>query len=297
MSERLKGTGVALITPFSESFQVDYESLNNLLQFTANRGVDYYVVQGTTGESATTTPEEKAAILNFVKNNNTAHKPVVYGLGGNNTFQVIEQLKFVDLSGVDAVLSVAPYYNKPSQKGLIAHFTAVADASPVPIILYNVPGRTATNMEAETTIALAEHENIIGIKEASGKLEQCMHIANHTADDFLLISGEDILTLPMLAVGGVGVISVLANAYANIFHNIVMHASSGNWEAARKASFDLLPINHLMYAESNPVGVKYALKVLEVCEDYVRLPLVPASAPLKRNIEQVIENYLRAYRN
>ena len=217
--KELKGTGVALVTPFNDDLSVDFDGLLSLLKHTA-QGVDYYVVQGTTGETATTSVEEKASILKFVREHNPKSLPLVYGIGGNNTQAVIETIKSTDLTGVTALLSVSPYYNKPSQEGIYQHFTMVADASPIPVILYNVPGRTQSNIAASTTLRLAKHENIIGIKEASGDLVQCMAIAKDAPKDFLLISGDDLLTTPMMAVGAVGVISVLANAFPTTFKRI-----------------------------------------------------------------------------
>ena len=208
---KLYGTGVALVTPFYSDKTIDFVSLKKLLAHTA-LGVDYYVVMGTTGESVTLSKEEKKEVLEFVRKHNPKKLPIVYGIGGNNTQQVVEEIESTNLRGVSALLSVSPYYNKPSQEGICQHFVRVANASPVPIILYNVPGRTASNLTAVTTLRLAKHKNIIGIKEASGNLEQCMNIAKGKPKDFMLISGDDLLTLPLYAVGGVGVISVLANA-------------------------------------------------------------------------------------
>ncbi|MDQ2656524.1 MAG: 4-hydroxy-tetrahydrodipicolinate synthase, partial [Bacteroidota bacterium] len=214
--KKLYGTGVALVTPFTDKEEVDYRSLRKLLNHTA-KGVDYYVVMGTTGESATLSGDEKKAILQFVKDNNTKKLPIVYGIGGNNTREVLEIIHQTDLSGVAALLSVSPYYNKPSQEGIVRHFTAIADASPVPVILYNIPGRTSSNMTAETTLRLAQHPNIIGTKEASGNLEQCMRIARDKPKDFMLVSGDDMFTVAFYAIGARGVISVLANAFPATF--------------------------------------------------------------------------------
>lgn len=285
--EELKGTGVALVTPFTKNLQVDYHGLKNLLDHTA-LGVDYYVVQGTTGESATINAKEKAEILSFVKNNNKAQLPIVYGIGGNNTQGVIDDINSSNLNGVNAILSVSPYYNKPSQEGIFQHFKAIADASPLPIILYNVPGRTQSNISPETTLRLAQHENIIGIKEASGDLVQCMAIAKNAPSDFQLISGDDLLTTSMMAIGATGVISVLANAFPITFKGITESALMGDFQASSKFTFEMLDINPLMYAESNPVGIKQVLQELGVCENYVRLPLLPASNQLKEKIKKVM---------
>lgn len=284
--KKLFGTGVALVTPFSESLEVDYRALKRLLTHTG-KGVDYYVVMGTTGESATCTEEEKAAILAFVKANNPKRLPIVYGIGGNNTRAVVDAIRNADLSGVDALLSVSPYYNKPSQEGIIKHFESVADASPVPVLLYNVPGRTASNLTAETTLRLAGYPNIVGTKEASGSVEQCLRIARQKPKDFLLISGDDMFTSTLYGMGGKGVISVLANAYPTIFKKVRTHADAG---ALIKASLELaklLDINGPMYEEGNPVGVKYLLSKMGVCEPFVRLPLSEASDALRSKIDRI----------
>lgn len=286
--KKLYGTGVALVTPFNDKDEIDFKSLKKLLVHTA-KGVDYYVVLGTTGESATLAAAEKKTILQFVRDNNAKQLPVVYGIGGNNTRQVLETIKDSDLTGVDALLSVSPYYNKPSQEGLFQHFTAIADASPIPVILYNVPGRTSSNISVETTIRLAAHPNIIGIKEASGNLEQCMRIAREKPRDFLLISGDDMFTVALYAMGGKGVISVLANAYPVIFRKIKEMALTGNFEKASQQLFKLLDVNPLMYEESNPVGLKALLHKMGICRPDVRLPLVVASETLQMKIEETLK--------
>ena len=285
--EKLFGTGVALVTPFTEEGLVDYNGLKSVLDYTA-LGVDYYVVLGTTGEVATTTKEEKKAILSFVKANNAKNLPIVYGIGGNNTAAVVEEIKNTDFSGVDALLSVSPYYNKPSQRGIIAHFNMIADASPVPVILYNVPGRTMSNMTAETTLELAQHENIIGIKEASGNLDQCRVIASKKPEGFLLLSGDDLITTEIIEMGGNGVISVLANGFPEEFSKLARLALAGKFAEAKKVSDSFEGINPLMYAESNPVGIKEVLKQKGICGAQVRLPLVTASDQLKQQIHKYL---------
>jgi 4-hydroxy-tetrahydrodipicolinate synthase len=287
--KKLYGTGVALVTPFDEKEQVDYRGLKKLLSHTA-KGVDYYVVMGTTGESATLNKVEKEKVLAFVKENNSKKLPIVYGIGGNNTQEVIEAITESELSGVDALLSVSPYYNKPSQEGIYRHFKAIADKSPVPIILYNVPGRTASNLTAETTLRLARHPNIIGIKEASGNLEQCMKIAKEKPKNFMLISGDDMLTVPLYAIGAVGVISVLANAFPVIFKKMKDSSSVGNFTKATAEQFKLIEINGPMYEEGNPVGVKHVLKLMNICSGEVRLPLVVASGSLQKKIEKLFNS-------
>jgi 4-hydroxy-tetrahydrodipicolinate synthase len=282
--KKLYGTGVALVTPFTEDLQVDFKALKKLLQHTA-KGVDYYVVMGTTGEAATCSDEEKKAVLEFVKDNNSANLPIVYGIGGNNTHHVLDSIKSTDFSGVAALLSVSPYYSKPPQEGIIRHFTAIADESPVPVILYNVPSRTSSNLSAETTLRLGAHENIIGTKEASANLEQCMKISKHMPKDFLLLSGDDMQTVAMYSIGAKGVISVLANAFPKVFNKIKEYAFAGNYQKASQQLFRLLEINSPMYSEGNPVGVKYLLEVLGVCKSFVRLPLAEASGELQATIK------------
>ncbi|MEX2235336.1 MAG: 4-hydroxy-tetrahydrodipicolinate synthase [Cyclobacteriaceae bacterium] len=279
----LYGTGVALVTPFTEKGEIDFKSLKKLLNHTA-KGVDYYVVMGTTGEAATISTEEKKSILQFVKDNNSKNLPLVYGIGGNHTQQVLDSIAGTDLRGITALLSVSPYYNKPSQEGIFQHFKTIADACPVPLILYNVPGRTASNITAETTLRLAAHSNIIGIKEASGNLEQCMRIARDKPKDFLLISGDDMLAVALYALGAKGVISVLANAYPIIFRKMKEFSFAENYARASQEAFKLLDINPLMYEESNPVGLKALLEDMGHCTGEVRLPLVRASESLHKKI-------------
>ncbi len=286
--KKLQGIGVALVTPMNEQKEIDFKSLKRLLGHTA-KGVDYYVVMGTTGESATLSKEEKKKVLSFVVANNPNKLPIVYGIGGNNTQSVLEEIKSTNLEGVDALLSVSPYYNKPSQEGIYQHFKDVAQASPLPVILYNVPGRTASNLTAETTLRLANLKNIIGIKEASGNLEQCMKILKEKPKDFMLISGDDLLTLPVYAIGGVGVISVLANALPKVFLKIKEHTLTGNLAKAQAEQFKILDINGPMYEEGNPVGVKYLLSLMGICQAFVRLPLVVASASLQKKIAGIYQ--------
>jgi 4-hydroxy-tetrahydrodipicolinate synthase len=281
--KKLYGTGVALITPFDENLQVDYKALKKLLRHTA-KGVDYYVVMGTTGESGTVNSDEKNAILQFIKDNNEARLPIVFGIGGYNTEEVCHAIASTDLTGVDALLSVSPYYNKPSQEGIIQHFKAIAKASPIPVILYNIPGRTASNLTAETTMRLAAVPNIIGIKEASGNMEQCLKIAKDMPKDFLLISGDDMFTVPLYSIGAKGVISVLANAYPLVFKKMKDFSFQGEYGKASRELFKLVDINGPMYEESNPVGVKSLLSVMGICSNKVRLPLVPASSALQKKI-------------
>jgi len=288
MRELFRGTGVALITPFDEKLQIEYQALEKLLKLNSDGGIDYFVVNGTTGESATTNKAEKRALLKFVIEHNPKNLPIVYGTGGYDTADIVEHVQEMDWSGTSALLSVSPYYNRPSQKGIIAHYNAVADACPVPVIMYNVPKRTGSNMSADTTIELSKHPNIIGIKEASGDFGQIVDILAGVSKDFLVISGDDMCTTPMISLGAIGVISVLANAYPKEMSSIVRAALKGDYETARKLTFQLSHINPHMYSEASPVGIKEVLHQMKICENYVRLPLVAASENLKKTIASLL---------
>lgn len=281
-----KGTGVALITPFHEDYTIDFDSLKRLINHVISGGVDYMVVLGTTGESATLTSHEKKQVLKACLEFNDGRVPVMLGIGGNNTQAILEEIEFTDFYGIAAILSVSPYYNKPSQAGIIAHYTAIADASPAPVVLYNIPGRTMSNMSASTTLSLSHHPNIIGMKEASGNLEQCMQIASSMPKDFLLLSGDDLLTKAIMSIGGSGVISVLANAFPETFKNL----THGNHPTALEATFSLLNLNSLMYVEGNPVGIKSLLFHMGIISgDQVRLPMLRASQELSAQIKSVYQ--------
>ena len=280
--KKLHGTGVALVTPMVADGSIDIKGLEQMTRHASK--ADYLVVMGTTGESVTLSDAERKMVLKTVLRQNKGRRPVVYGLGGNNTAAVTQALREFDPTGVSAILSVSPYYNKPSQEGLYRHFMAIADRSPLPVILYNVPGRTGTNMQVSTTISLSEHPNIIGIKEASGNLEQCMSIIQGARKGFMLISGDDMLTVPMMAVGGVGVISVLANAFPGSFKKMTDYMAQGKFKTAAAIQREMVKVNQLMYEEGNPVGLKALLSHLGRCEPHVRLPLVSASADLTRRI-------------
>ncbi|OGX87617.1 4-hydroxy-tetrahydrodipicolinate synthase [Hymenobacter lapidarius] len=282
------GTGVALVTPFSSDFSVDYDGWRRLLDHCLDGGVEYLVVNGTTGESPTTTAAEKAELLRVAKEHVAGRVPLVYGIGSNDTVAAEELFGSTDLSGIAAVLSASPAYNKPTQAGLVAHYHRLADASPVPVILYNVPGRTASNITADTTLRLAQHPNIIGIKEASGNMDQCLAIAARKPADFLLLSGEDILTPALVACGAEGIISVMANAFPRRFAEMTRAALAGDFAASRAELFHLLLLNPLMYEEANPVGVKAALEALGVCGPSVRLPLLEATPGLKERIRKLL---------
>lgn len=287
--KELKGLGVALVTPFTQDGTIDYNGLEKLLEHTSAGGVDYWVVMGSTGEATTIGEDEQADILKFVSVNNPNNLPIVFGIGGNNTNALVKRLKETDLSNVTAILSSSPAYNKPSQGGIIKHFEMLANNSPKPILLYNVPGRTASNMTASTTIALSQHPNIIGIKEASGDLLQVLEVAEGTPDDFLIVSGDDLLTPAILSVGGQGLISVLANAKPEEFKTMVQSGLDNDFETSRKVAHSLLPLNALMYKEGNPTGVKELLQQIGICRNYVRLPLIPATATLSKQIENLIK--------
>lgn len=286
MRDKFSGVGVALITPFKEDLSVDYDALLRMLNYVSEGGVDYLVINGTTGEASTLDVEEKREILRFVASNNTAGLPIMYGIGANNTKYVLDTIKSTDFEHIDAILTVSPYYNKPTQEGIYQHYKAVADTSPVPVLLYNVPGRTSVNIEATTTLRLADHPNIFGIKEASGDLDQCMEILKQKPDDFMVVSGTDTHTLALIAMGGEGVISVLANVFPESFSKCIKLGLEGNFAEGRKLLFnEFLGLDGLMYKESNPVGAKMALSKLGVCEKYVRPPLVSASSVLEAEVE------------
>lgn len=288
VQDKFRGVGVALITPFQEDGSVDFPALKRLIDHCSTGKVDYFVVNGTTSEASTVEPDEKLAILEFIIQNNVNKLPIMYGIGANSTEYVLDLIKHTTFAHVDAILTVTPYYNKPSQEGIYQHYINVADKSPVPVLLYNVPGRTGVNMTADTTSRLAKHDNIFGIKEASGNLEQCLQIIRDTDDDFMLISGDDILTIPMIAFGCQGVISVIANAYPEKFGKAIHDALDGKFKEATKSVADFLAVNDYLYAESNPVGIKEVLKFQGICENHCRLPLISASAELSASIKKTM---------
>lgn len=282
MEHRYRGVGVALITPFDANNSIDFEGLKNLIDFVSNNNSDYLVVNGTTGESATTTNEEKKQILAFCKEANFKKLPLVYGIGGNNTFEVLNRISNTDFNQVDAILSVCPYYVKPSQVGIIAHFTAIADTSPVPVIIYNVPGRTVTSMQISTILELAKHPNIIGLKDASSSMEQALELAKKCPSDFILISGDDNLVTPQISIGYQGVISVIGNGFPKEFGEMAWAALNGDFKTAAALQYRFLDFDNLLYIESNPVGIKMVCEIRGLCDGRVRLPLVKASQELKK---------------
>lgn len=289
--KKFRGLGVALVTPFKENKEVDYEALKRLVKHQIDGGTDYLVVQGTTGESATLNHEEKQKVLDCVIEVNNETLPIVLGVGGNNTEAVKKSYDSFNLNGVSAILSASPYYNKPSQEGIYQHYKALAEHFNLPIILYNVPGRTASNMSAETTLRLA-HEfpsNICAIKEASGDLAQVMKIIKNKPNEFLVISGDDPLTLPMIAVGGEGLISVVANSHPYQTAKILSNAFASNYEEAKKYHYVLIDLIEQLFADGNPGGIKEALATLGICENHVRLPLVPVNQQVKSNIKKLVE--------
>ncbi len=287
---KLRGTGVALVTPFTKKGKIDYKALGKLIDHCINGGVEYLVSLGTTGESVTLSKEEKAEVLRYTVEKNKGRVPVLAGFGGNNTAEIISELQTANLKGVDAVLSVSPSYNKPTQEGIYQHYKAVAAASPKPVILYNVPGRTASNMKAETTLRLAELKNIIGIKEASGDFNQCMQIVKGKPKNFLVISGDDNITLGLIAYGFDGVISVAGQAFPKVFTEMVRKSLVNDMPEARKLHYQLNDITDMLFVEGNPAGVKCALEILGVCESHLRLPLVPVSKELKDKMQKAIKH-------
>lgn len=271
------GTGVAMVTPFLEDGSVDYNALEKTIEHLVGGKVEYIVVMGTTAESATLTSEEKKQIFEFTAKITDNRVPLMAGIGGNNTAEIVEAVSKFDLSGYKAVLSVVPYYNKPNQEGIYQHYKAVAEASKLPILLYNVPGRTGVTMSAETTLRLAKLDNILGVKEASGSFDIFNEIAARKPKDFLLISGDDPVTLPMIALGAVGIISVIGNAVPAQLSEMVRKCLAGDFKGAQEAHYSFLAFTRLCFAEGNPAGVKAGMQVLGLCEDHLRLPLVKVS--------------------
>jgi 4-hydroxy-tetrahydrodipicolinate synthase len=282
------GTGVAIVTPFRNDGSIDFKSLGKLLEHIIKGGVNYVVALGTTGESVTLTKDEKKAVVNFITDTVGGRVPVVMGIGGNNTQELLDTINHQDFNNIDAILSVAPYYNKPSQQGLYLHFKAIASASPVPVIIYNVPGRTGSNISAETTIKLAnEFDSIIATKEASGNLAQIMQIINHKPKHFQVISGDDALALPIISIGGAGVISVVANAYPKEFSEMVNHALKNDLAKANTLHYKLLDLTNALFEEGNPPGIKALLEILKIAPNNLRLPLAQVSDKLYVKLEQL----------
>ncbi|HEY8781178.1 MAG TPA: 4-hydroxy-tetrahydrodipicolinate synthase [Mucilaginibacter sp.] len=287
------GTGVAMVTPFQADGQVDYDALGKLINYLIDGGLEYLVSLGTTGESATLNNEERKKVWAFTAKAVNGRIGLVAGIGGNNTLEVVEQIKRFDITGYDAILSASPHYNKPTQEGIYQHYKAIAENSPLPIILYNVPSRTGSNINADTVVRLAhDFKNIIGIKEASGNFDQINQIMRDKPESFLMISGDDPVTLPMMALGGVGVISVTGNALPRQTSDMVRLCLAGDFKAAQKIHSKLIDFTRLMFVEGSPAGVKTALKCLNICGDTLRLPLVQVSGPTAEKINAETRKFI-----
>ena len=288
--KKFRGTGVAIVTPFKNDTSIDFAALGRIVNHVITGGVNYIVVLGTTGESVTLTKDEKKAIVSYVVEVTDGRVPLMLGIGGNNTQEIINYIRQSNLTGIEGILSVAPYYNKPNQRGLFQHFKAIATCSPKPVILYNVPGRTASNITAETCIELAnECENIVAIKEASGDMAQIMRIIKGKPDNFSVISGDDMMTLPIIASGGAGVISVLANAFPAATSELVTNALKSNYKSAREIQLRYLELIELLFLDGNPAGVKAMLSVMNLSLNTLRLPLVPVNRTLYTRIQKAVE--------
>lgn len=290
--QSLVGTGVALITPFRKDFSVDTEALERIVNFQVENGIDYLVVLGTTAEAATLDKDEKQLVVDTIIKANAGRLPLVLGVGGNNTKEVVEELKTTDLSAFVAILSVSPYYNKPTQEGIYQHFKAVAEASPIPVILYNVPGRTGSNMLPETVLRLAnDFDNVVAIKEAAGDIVQAMKLIQHKPEGFLVISGDDMVTLPMVLAGGAGVISVIGEGFPKEFSQMVRLGLDRKVDEAYAMHYRIMDSIDLIFEQGNPAGIKEVFKDLGLCENTVRLPLVNVNADLAGRISAFIKKF------
>jgi 4-hydroxy-tetrahydrodipicolinate synthase len=291
MSKNFTGTGVAVVTPFKTDTSIDFKALERVVSHIINGGVDYLVVLGTTSEAVTLSPEEKEAVVSYVKEINNGRLPIVLGMGGNNTHQVENDIRSTDFEGIDGILSVAPYYNKPGQKGIYQHFKAISSASPVPVMLYNVPGRTSSNISADTCLKLAwDFDNIVAVKEASGDLTQVMNIVSRAPAGFQVISGDDLLTLPMIALGCTGVVSVLANAFPKEWSEMTDLALKSKNRQAADIHYKYLEMIGLLFEDGNPAGIKSVLNCLNLCQNTVRLPLTPVSRNTSTRISTLIQD-------
>ncbi len=290
--KELIGTGVALVTPFRDDLTVDHEALRKIVNFNIDNGIDYLVISGTTGESVTITKQEKSDIISTINAENNGRVPLVLGIGGNNTIQVIEEIRSTDLKGISAILSVSPYYSKPTQEGLYQHFKTISEACPIPIILYNVPGRTSKNMEPTTTLRLArDFKNIVAVKEAGNNVSQYLELLKNKPEDFLIISGDDDLALGVVLAGGSGVISVIGQAFPKEFSCMINLGLQGKAKESYALHYRLMEIIGLIFSENNPAGIKSVFEALGLCKDTVRLPLVPATQELKNKIENFIKQF------
>lgn len=288
--KKFRGTGVAIITPFKNDYSIDFAALGRVINHVINGGVNYIVAMGTTGEPVTLTKDEKKALISYVVEVIDNRVPLIVGLGGNNTQEVINLVRHSNLTGVDGILSVAPYYNKPSQKGLFQHFKAIATSSSLPVIIYNVPGRTSCNISSETCLELAHScENIVAVKEASGDISQIMKIIKGKPENFSVISGDDMMTIPIIAAGGIGAISVLANAFPAQTSELITNALKSNFKTAREIQFRFIEMTDLLFADGNPSGIKAMLNILNICQNILRLPLVPVSRTVYSRIQKAIE--------
>jgi 4-hydroxy-tetrahydrodipicolinate synthase len=292
--KKFRGTGVAVITPFKNDMSIDFASMGKIIEHIISGGVNYIVLLGTTGEASTISKDEKSALAAFTLEAIGGRVPMVLGIGGNNTSEIVSYIREADLEGVDAILSVAPYYNKPCQRGLFQHFRQISMASPVPVILYNIPSRTGSNILPETVLDLArECENIIGIKEASGSFENLMKIMRGKSDDFLVISGNDMELMPVAAAGGSGLISVLANAFPAETSEIVQNALKYNFRSARELQIKYLELTELLFTEGNPAGIKAIMSYTGLCQNNLRLPLMPVSRSLQGRITKALEQVMK----
>lgn len=279
-----KGTGIALVTPFKSDFSVDVESLTKIVNHVIGNGADFLVVLGTTSEAPTLSSEEKKLVINTILNANNRRLPVMLGMGGNNTQAVAEAIRAQDFAGIDGILSVVPYYNKPNQRGMRAHFETIADTSPVPVVVYNVPGRVGVNLQAATCVELARHPNIVAVKEASGNLQQIMEILRDKPADFDVLSGDDGITQPLMALGATGVISVAANAYTSLFVRMMKAQKEGHINEALRLHYAMLNMNQLIFADGNPAGIKCLMSHIGLCENVLRLPLVTVNEKVEADI-------------
>lgn len=284
----LRGTGVALVTPFLDDLSIDYKSVTDLVEFCIAGGIDYLVVLGTTAESATLSKKEKKELISHIRKVNSNRIPMVLGIGGNNTQQVLREISRADLNDFYAILSVVPMYNKPTQEGLYQHYKTIQEKSPLPILLYNVPSRTGTNMEAETTLRLAQLDNIIGIKEATSNIGQILEILKERPEGFLVLSGDDTLALSLIAAGGDGIISVVAQGFPNQFSELINAGLEGDLASSYTRLFQLLPAINYAFEEGNPAGIKSILATKGICKSHVRLPLISASKKLEKKISQFV---------
>jgi 4-hydroxy-tetrahydrodipicolinate synthase len=292
--KQFRGTGVAVITPFKNDMSIDFASMGKIIEHIISGGVNYIVLLGTTGEASTISKDEKSALAAFTLEAIGGRVPMVLGIGGNNTSEIVSYIREADLEGVDAILSVAPYYNKPCQRGLFEHFRQISMASPVPVILYNIPSRTGSNILPETVLDLArECENIIGIKEASGSFENLMKIMRGKSEDFLVISGNDMELMPVAAAGGSGLISVLANAFPAETSEIVQNALKYNFRSARELQIKYLELTELLFTEGNPAGIKAIMSYAGLCQNNLRLPLMPVSRSLQGRIAKALEQVMK----